>query len=306
MATAAVSRLATTAPRAITRATGESRLVRWTLTAIALAFLALTLALPLVLVFVEALSKGLPAYWDAIKEPDALSAAKLTLLIAAIAVPINLVFGVAAAWCIAKFEFPGQAPPDHPDRPAVRRLAGDLGHDLRPPVRRARLARSVARRARHQDHLRGARHRARHHVRDVAVRGARADPAHAGAGHRGGRGRTRAGRERLADLLAGDAAQHQVGPAVRASSCATPARWASSARCRSSRATSAGETNTLPLHVEILYNEYDVRRELRGGVAAEPARAGHAGAQDRWSNGSSAGRPSRSTPPTTPPERIAP
>ncbi len=71
-------------------------------------FLALVLLLPLVLVFVQALAKGLPAYWEAIKEPDALSAAKLTLLIAAIAVPLNLVFGVAAAWCISKFEFPGK------------------------------------------------------------------------------------------------------------------------------------------------------------------------------------------------------
>lgn len=108
MATNAISRTATTAPRAVTRATGESRVVRWTLTGIALIFLALTLVLPLVLVFAQALSKGLPAYWDAIKEPDALSAAKLTLLVASIAVPINLIFGVAAAWCISKFEFPGK------------------------------------------------------------------------------------------------------------------------------------------------------------------------------------------------------
>jgi sulfate transport system permease protein len=66
------------------------------------------LVIPLVLVFVEALAKGLPTYWAAITDPDALSAARLTLLIAAIAVPANLVFGVAAAWAIAKFEFPGK------------------------------------------------------------------------------------------------------------------------------------------------------------------------------------------------------
>jgi sulfate transport system permease protein len=105
---AAVARPATTAPRAITRATGESRLVRWTLIGVALAFLALTLVVPLVLVFAQALAKGLPAYWEAIREPDALSAARLTLLIASIAVPVNLIFGVAAAWCISKFEFPGK------------------------------------------------------------------------------------------------------------------------------------------------------------------------------------------------------
>src|SRR3954452_23618575 len=108
MATIAVSRPATTAPRAVTRATGESPAVRWTLIGIALTFLALTLLLPLVLVFHQALSKGIAAYLAAILEPDALSAARLTLLIAAIAVPVNLVFGVSAAWCIAKFEFRGK------------------------------------------------------------------------------------------------------------------------------------------------------------------------------------------------------
>jgi len=89
-------------------ARGESRAVRCTLIAVALVFLALTLALPLALVFHEAVSKGLAAYWAAITEPDALSAARLTLLIAGIVVPVNLVFGVSAAWCISKFDFPGR------------------------------------------------------------------------------------------------------------------------------------------------------------------------------------------------------
>jgi sulfate transport system permease protein len=97
-----------TAPRAVSRATAESRVVRWTLIGVALVFLALVLVLPLALVFVQAFSKGLPVYWEAITEPDALSAAKLTLLVASIAVPINLIFGVAAAWCISKFEFRGK------------------------------------------------------------------------------------------------------------------------------------------------------------------------------------------------------
>jgi sulfate transport system permease protein len=108
MATTAVLPSATAAPRAITRSTSESRLVRWTLIGVALGFLVLTLLLPLALVFTQALAKGLPAYWQAIKEPDALSAAKLTLLIASIAVPVNLIFGIAAAWCISKFSFPGK------------------------------------------------------------------------------------------------------------------------------------------------------------------------------------------------------
>ncbi len=108
MANTAMDRAAALAPRAVPRATGESRAVRWMLISIALAFLAVTLLLPLVLVFTQALAKGLPAYWAAITESDALSAARLTLLVAAIAVPVNLVFGVAAAWCISKFSFPGK------------------------------------------------------------------------------------------------------------------------------------------------------------------------------------------------------
>jgi sulfate transport system permease protein len=89
-------------------ATGESRPVRWTLIGLALVFLTLVLLLPLAIVFTQALAKGVPAYLAAIREPDALGAAKLTLLIAGIAVPVNLVFGIAAAWCIAKFEFRGR------------------------------------------------------------------------------------------------------------------------------------------------------------------------------------------------------
>ena len=108
MAATAVYRSATNAPRAIARVSGESRPVRWTLIGVALCFLSVTLVLPLVLVFAEALAKGSNAYWEAISEPDALSAAKLTLLIAGIAVPLNLVFGVAAAWCISKFKFRGK------------------------------------------------------------------------------------------------------------------------------------------------------------------------------------------------------
>ena len=100
---------AVTGPRTVTRATGEARWVRWTLTGIALVFLLFTLVLPLTLVFAEALSKGFAAYWTAISEPDALGAVRLTLLIASIAVPVNLVFGVAAAWAISKFEFAGRS-----------------------------------------------------------------------------------------------------------------------------------------------------------------------------------------------------
>ena len=89
--------------------TTETPAVRWLLTALAIGFMALFLVLPLAAVFVEALKGGWQAYWEALKEPDALSAIKLTLITAAISVPLNLVFGVAAAWCIAKFEFKGKS-----------------------------------------------------------------------------------------------------------------------------------------------------------------------------------------------------
>lgn len=90
-------------------ATREPPWVRWTLTAVALLFLAGFLFVPLLAVFTEALRSGVGAYWDALVEPDALAAIRLTLLVAIIAVPLNLVFGVAAAWAIAKFEFRGKS-----------------------------------------------------------------------------------------------------------------------------------------------------------------------------------------------------
>jgi len=82
--------------------------VRWLLTSLALGFLALFLLLPLTAVFVEALRNGLGSYLASVREPDAVAALKLTLLAAAFAVPANLVFGVAAGWAIAKFRFPGR------------------------------------------------------------------------------------------------------------------------------------------------------------------------------------------------------
>ena len=91
-----------------TRATTEPALVRWTLIGVVLMFLGLFLAVPLAAVFSEALGKGVAAYFAAFREPDALAAIRLTLLTASIAVPVNLLFGVAAAWAIAKFEFVGK------------------------------------------------------------------------------------------------------------------------------------------------------------------------------------------------------
>ena len=89
--------------------TTEAPWVRYTLIGAALTFVILFLILPLAAVFTEALRKGFGAYLAALKEPDAWSAIKLTLITAAIAVPLNLVFGVSAAWAIAKYEFWGKS-----------------------------------------------------------------------------------------------------------------------------------------------------------------------------------------------------
>ena len=76
---------------------------------LAFGFLALFLVAPLAAVFVEALSKGIAAYGAAVVEPDALAAIKLTLIVAAISVPLNVIFGLAASWAITKFDFPGKS-----------------------------------------------------------------------------------------------------------------------------------------------------------------------------------------------------
>jgi sulfate/thiosulfate transport system permease protein len=90
------------------RATREPLVAKVLLTLVAVAFMGLFLVVPLVAVFIQALEKGWTAYVAALREPMALSALKLTLLTAGVAVPLNLAFGVAAAWAIAKFEFPGK------------------------------------------------------------------------------------------------------------------------------------------------------------------------------------------------------
>ena len=88
---------------------GETRAVRFALTAIAAVILLLFLFAPLVVVFGEALSKGLDVYLEALTEPDTLSSIWLTLVTAMICVPINIVFGICAAWCVAKFDFRGKS-----------------------------------------------------------------------------------------------------------------------------------------------------------------------------------------------------
>jgi sulfate/thiosulfate transport system permease protein len=91
------------------RGAQEGPIVRWLLILLAVAFAAVFLLLPLLNVFVQALSRGWLVFWAALTAPDTLSAVKLTFLIAAFTVPLNMIFGLAASWVLARFEFRGKA-----------------------------------------------------------------------------------------------------------------------------------------------------------------------------------------------------
>jgi len=103
------TRIRGAAQRASQRGTEESPLAKWVLIAIALVFCFVFLLLPLLNVFAQALTKGLAHYWQSLAEPDSRAAIRLTLIVAAICVPLNVLFGLAAAWAIAKFEFRGKS-----------------------------------------------------------------------------------------------------------------------------------------------------------------------------------------------------
>jgi sulfate/thiosulfate transport system permease protein len=220
-------------------------------------FLAAVPALPLIDRLREAFAQRRRRLSRRAQEPDALAAIRLTLTVAAIAVPLNMVFGIAAAWAIAKFDFQGQELPGHADRPAVLGVAGDRRARLRAALRPAGLVRPLAARERHRDHLRRAGHRARHHLRHLPVRRPRTDPLDAGPGHR------RRGGGALARRLGWQTFWFVTLPNIR---------WAllygvllCNARAMGEFGAVAvvsghirGDTNTMPLHVEILYNEYNM------------------------------------------------
>lgn len=91
-----------------TPSTTEPRWLRWILITISLVFLGLFLVLPLITIFIQAFDQGIKVYLAAISDPDALSAIKLTLLVVILTVPLNAIFGIAAAWAISKFQFRGK------------------------------------------------------------------------------------------------------------------------------------------------------------------------------------------------------
>ncbi len=109
MATTFALRNFNLAPPSTARATSEGAFVRWSLIAVAVSFLGIFLFMPLAVVFASALAKGISVYFAALREPDALAAIRLTVAAAAIAVPLNMIFGVAAAWSIGKFDFFGKS-----------------------------------------------------------------------------------------------------------------------------------------------------------------------------------------------------
>jgi ABC-type sulfate transport system permease subunit len=176
-------------------ATTEARWVQWLLIAIALAFMTFFLFIPLGTVFYEAFKKGVGVYIAAITDADALSAIKLTLIAAAISVPLNLVFGVAAAWSITKFDFHGKN---------FLLTLIDLPFSVSPVI--AGLIYVL---------VFGLQGWCGEWLRDLSLHRPGTDSADAGPGHRAGRSGARAGCEWLADLPPRHAAQHPLGAALR-------------------------------------------------------------------------------------------
>ena len=230
--------------------------LRWALIALAVVLMALLVVLPLAMVLGAAFAKGIGVWFAALVEPDARAALKLTLLTAAIVIPLNAFFGVLTAWAVTRFEFRGKR---------VLLALIDLPFAVSPVVAGlclvllfgiARLVRRVAGGARHQDPVRAARDRAGDAVHHLPVRGARTDPADAAAGRD----------EELAARSLGAGAWTMFRRVTLPN-----IKWGLLYGVLLCSARAMGEfgavsvvsghirglTNTLPLHIEILYNEFD-------------------------------------------------
>ena len=120
-------------------------LVRWGLTLAAVGVVGVLVIVPVINVFYQALAHGVGTYvHNLVADPDTRHAILLTLTVAPVAVVLNVVFGVAAAWAIARYQFPGRTAADHAHRPALLGLAGRGRPDVRALVRAARVLRPVA------------------------------------------------------------------------------------------------------------------------------------------------------------------
>ena len=199
----------------VRRGTQEPPLVRWTLTVLALAVVGVFIVVPVVYVFHRALGDGPLAYLNNLfGDRDTRHAIALTLVVAPTAVAFNVVFGVAAAWLIARFRFPGRT---------LLTAMIDLPFAVSPVVAGLVFVLLFGRQGylgpwlfEHgmQHHFRRARPDSRDDLRHAAVCGARADPGDGSARPRRGHGGHQSGRQRLADVPSGDAAEHSMGPAV--------------------------------------------------------------------------------------------
>jgi hypothetical protein len=193
----------------------DSPLLRFTLSALAIGFVGLFLLMPLVLVFAEALDSGFSYFLDAIKDPDALAAIRLTLIAAVICVPLNAVFGVAASWLIAKFEFPGKG---------FLTALIDLPYAISPVIAGMIFVLVFGLQGWLGAYLRDCDVKIVFALPGIILatlfvtfpfRGARTYPADAGPRPRRGRSGDLARRHRLPDFFPGDAAQYQMGHDVR-------------------------------------------------------------------------------------------
>ena len=232
-------------------ATSEPAAVRGLLIFVTIAFLGLFLFLPLLVLFHEALSQGWHAYLAALGNPFTLSAIRMTLLIAGVAVPLNLVFGLAAAWCIARFEFPGKS---------LLTTLIDLPLAISPVIAGlifvlifgAGMAGPVAVGPWDQDHVRRAGDDPGHDLRHVSLRRAGADPADACAGQRRRTGGGLAGRRGVAIFWRVTLPNVKWGLLYGVILCNARAMGEFGAVSVVSAGT-IGQTNTLPLHVQFLY-----------------------------------------------------
>ena len=208
---------------------------------IALAYLTVLLIAPLALVFYRAFEHGFGTFWDAVTSPAALHALWLTVLITAIAVPLNAIFGVLAALILVRRRVPGALVRQRAHRPAPRAVAGGRRPLHHPGLGPERLVGRLRLGRRHAGHLRPARHGPGHDLRLPALRGARGGAGPARGGHRPGGGGLDPRAPAAARSSGASPSRPSAGASSTASSSPPRARSASTARSRwcpaASRAT---------------------------------------------------------------------
>ena len=236
-------------------ATDERNWVKAILITSSLLFLTLVLFVPLAAIFAEAFRRA-AVYFASFTDPNALSAIRLTLLVSAICVPLNLVFGLAASWAIAKFQFPGKS---------ILITLIDLPFAVSPVISGLIFVLLFGMRGwlgpwldEHNIQIifRRPRRRVGDTVRHVSIRCSGSHPLDARAGQRRGAGRRVAGRQRLANILCVTLPNVKWALLYGVILCNARAMGEFGA-VNVVSGHMRGKTNTLPLHVEILYNEYN-------------------------------------------------